>query len=66
MRRAFYASTGGPYGAWAAAWNGIVWIAILLALGWYGMHHAPEVQSAFEQFGCWWQNLIAQHPVQVT
>jgi phage shock protein PspC (stress-responsive transcriptional regulator) len=47
-RRAAYYPGGGYHGPWVAAWDGVVGLAILFALGWYGYHHVAEVRDLFD------------------
>jgi phage shock protein PspC (stress-responsive transcriptional regulator) len=47
-RRAAYYPGGGFHGPWVAAWDGIVGIAILVALVWYGYHHVPEIRDLID------------------
>jgi len=55
MRRAAYYSVGAYHGAWIEAWNGILGLAVLIALAWYGAHHLPEVRALFDQITNWWR-----------
>jgi phage shock protein PspC (stress-responsive transcriptional regulator) len=55
MRRAAYYSVGAYHGAWIEAWNGIIGLAVLIALVWYGLHHVPEVEALFDQLTHWWR-----------
>ncbi len=55
MRRASYYSVGAYHGAWIEAWNGIIGLAVLIALVWYGLHHLPEVETLFDQLTHWWR-----------
>jgi len=66
VRRALYASGGSYYGPWAAAWNGIIALAVVVVLLWYAAHHQAEVRGLFEQLMRWWQDIIAHHPTQDT
>jgi phage shock protein PspC (stress-responsive transcriptional regulator) len=47
-RRAAYYPGSGYHGPWVAAWDGVLGIAILVALAWYGYHHVPEVRELFD------------------
>jgi phage shock protein PspC (stress-responsive transcriptional regulator) len=47
-RRAAYYPGGGYHGPWVAAWDGVVGIAILIALAWYGYHHVPELRDLID------------------
>jgi hypothetical protein len=58
MRRATYYSVGAYHGAWIEAWNGIIGLAVLIALAWYGVHHMPEVRSLFDQLTHWWRENV--------
>jgi phage shock protein PspC (stress-responsive transcriptional regulator) len=58
MRRAAYYSVGPYHSAWIEAWNGIVGLAVLIALAWYGLHHMPEVRALFDQVTHWWREYI--------
>jgi len=58
MRRATYYSVGAYHGAWIEAWNGIIGLAVLIALAWYGVHHMPEVRELFDQFTHWWRENV--------
>ena len=60
MRRAAYYSVGAYHGAWIEAWNGIIGLAIMIALVWYGLHHPSEVESVFDQLRHWWQENVNQ------
>jgi phage shock protein PspC (stress-responsive transcriptional regulator) len=62
VRRAMHASAGGYYAPWAAAWNGLIAMAVIFALLWYGLHHQAEVRGLFEQFWHWWQSILTRHP----
>lgn len=66
VRRTLYDSAGNHYGWWAAAWNGIIGVAVMIALLWYGLHHQADVHSLFEQFMRWWQDVIGHHATQDT
>jgi hypothetical protein len=52
---------GNYYGTWAAAWNGIIGVAVVIALLWYALYHQAEVHGLFEQFMRWWQDVIGHH-----
>jgi phage shock protein PspC (stress-responsive transcriptional regulator) len=66
VRRTLYDSAGNYYGWWAAAWNGIIGVAVIIALLWYGLHHQADVHNLFEQFMRWWQDVIGHHATQDT
>jgi hypothetical protein len=42
LRHAATHPAGDPHGAWVATWDGLVAIAGLGALAWYGYHHVPQ------------------------
>jgi len=66
VRRALYAASGAYYGPWAAAWNGVIALAVTLALLWYGLHHQADVRALLEHFWSWWQDIIGHHVTQQT
>ncbi len=47
-RRAAYHPRGGYHGPWVAAWDGLLGLAILFALAWYGYHHVPQLRELFD------------------
>ena len=51
LRRAAYYPGAGYHGPWVAAWDGVVGVAILFALAWYGYHHVPEVRNLLDHLG---------------
>jgi phage shock protein PspC (stress-responsive transcriptional regulator) len=53
MRNACF-SVHGFYGAWIAAWDGIVSLAIVATLIWFAYHHGPELHEFLNRFGQWW------------
>jgi phage shock protein PspC (stress-responsive transcriptional regulator) len=58
LRHAAYASVGAYHGAWVEAWNGIIALAVVVTLLWYGFHHVPEVRELFNQFAHWWNSVM--------
>jgi phage shock protein PspC (stress-responsive transcriptional regulator) len=64
VRRALYASAGAFYEPWSAAWNGLITLAVLVALLWYGLHHQADVRALFEQLWHWWQQILGHGPSQ--
>jgi phage shock protein PspC (stress-responsive transcriptional regulator) len=61
VRQALYASAGGYYGPWAAAWNGLIALAVIAALLWYGLHHQADVRALVEHLWRWWQDILGHH-----
>jgi len=59
MRRAAYYSVGAYHGAWVEAWNGIIGLAVIIALTWYGVHHVPEVRSLLDELAQWWRENVS-------
>jgi phage shock protein PspC (stress-responsive transcriptional regulator) len=45
LRRATAHPAADPHGAWVATWDGLVAIAGLVALAWYGYHHVPQLHD---------------------
>jgi hypothetical protein len=65
MRNACF-SVHGFYGAWLAAWNGIVSLAIVAALLWFAYHHGPELHECINRFGQWWRGISVTSGTQST
>jgi hypothetical protein len=58
VRRAAYASVGPYRAAWVEAWNGIIALAVVVTVLWFGFHHVPEVRDLFNQFVHWWNSVV--------
>jgi phage shock protein PspC (stress-responsive transcriptional regulator) len=56
VRHSVYWYSGGYHGPWFAAWDGIVWLAIIAGLVWYGSHHVPEIRDFFQHLPRLWQD----------
>jgi hypothetical protein len=59
MRRSVYYSVGPYQGAWVEAWNGILGLAVIFALVWFGYHHLPEVRSLIDHLSQWWDATVS-------
>jgi phage shock protein PspC (stress-responsive transcriptional regulator) len=57
-RHAAYYPGGGYHGPWVAAWDGVVGLAILAALIWYGYHHVPELRDFIDHLPRVWDRSV--------
>jgi phage shock protein PspC (stress-responsive transcriptional regulator) len=55
-RHSAYWYTGNYHGPWIAAWDGLVGLAIVVALLWYGYHHLPQLRDFVDHLPRIWHD----------
>jgi phage shock protein PspC (stress-responsive transcriptional regulator) len=61
VRHSAYWYSGGYYVPWFAAFDGIVVLAIMAGLAWWGVHHVPEIREFIQHFPRLWQDDYWSH-----
>ena len=61
VRHSAYWYSGGYHGPWFAAFDGVVVLAIMAGLAWWGMHHVPEIREFFQNLPGLWQRQDWSH-----
>jgi len=56
IRHSAYWYSGSYHGPWFAAFDGVVTLAILVGLGWWSVHHVPEIREFFQHLPRLWQD----------
>jgi phage shock protein PspC (stress-responsive transcriptional regulator) len=56
IRHSTYWYAGSYHGPWFAAFDGVVTLAILLGVGWWSVHHVPEIREFFQHLPRLWQD----------